>query len=124
MMLLKFNATLHTSSSTATARTTFSSRSIGTRTLSVMHADLSEWARSRRPRSRALLLSRQRLLVRAAADPRIQAPAGREAENYRDLVRHRRVRHHHGHAVIMRAYPDVVLMVHRDVDQRAGTTFF
>src|SRR5262245_11479910 len=56
--------------------------------------------------------------MRQSADARIEASAIGYAEDHRDFVRHWRVRQHDRHAVVMRAHVNLVLVVHRNVDQR------
>src|SRR5581483_1850608 len=72
-------------------------------------------------RSRLAALARRDLVMGQSADPRVQPPAIGDAEDHRDLVGHRRIRKHQRHAVIVRAHIDVVLVVHRNIDRRAGT---
>src|SRR5215831_8117581 len=57
-------------------------------------------------------------LMRQSADARIEASAIGYAEDHGDFVRHWRVRQHDRHAVVMRAHVNLVLVVHRNVDQR------
>src|SRR6185437_2418065 len=59
-------------------------------------------------------------IVSQAADPGIQAPPVGNAEDDGHFVRHRCIRQHHGHAVVMRTYVNVVFVVHRDIDESAG----
>src|SRR5262245_31309813 len=58
-------------------------------------------------------------LVRQSADARIEASAIGYAQNHGDFVRHWRVRQHDRHSVVMRAHVNLVLVVHRNVEQRS-----
>jgi hypothetical protein len=65
-------------------------------------------------------LARRHLLMREAADPRIEAAAIGDAEYHRDFVGHRRIRQHDRHPVVVRAHVDVVLVIHGNIDTGAG----
>src|ERR1700745_4312926 len=57
-------------------------------------------------------------LMRQSADACIEASAIPYAEDHGNFVRHWSVRQHDRHTVVMRAAVNLVLMVHRNVDQR------
>src|SRR3984893_13596617 len=64
------------------------------------------------------------VFVAETADAGIEPAAVRETKDHRDLVGHRRIGQHQRHAVVMGTDVDVVLVVHRNVDGRAGAGLF
>src|SRR5580698_7985214 len=65
-------------------------------------------------------LARGGLFVSESANTGVQPAAICQTKDNGDFIRHRCIRQHQRHPVIVRADVNVVLVVHRDVDRRAG----